>query len=312
MRQSVVHASASGGSVMRHLNYNHLLYFWTVAREGSIARASEVLFLTPQTISGQLKLLEESIGKPLFVRVGRRLVLSDTGQIVNQYADEIFSLGAELAQRMKNEQPGAPFVLNVGIVNSIAKLITYQVLAPALAMDGDIRLVCWEGDLEKLLGDLAVHRLDVVLSDHPIPTGLSVRAYNHHLGDSEIAFFAMPALVAQCQPTFPASLNGAPMLLPLNTSALRRRLDDWFEAERIRPRIVAEFDDSALMKSFASAGAGMFPAPAALEAPLQRMYGVELLGRVESLSESYFAISPERKISHPAVALLMETARAAI
>ncbi|MGA1372965.1 MAG: transcriptional activator NhaR [Pseudomonadales bacterium] len=295
---------------MRHLNYNHLLYFWTVAREGSIARASEVLFLTPQTISGQLKLLEEAIGKPLFVRVGRRLVLSDTGQVVNQYADEIFSLGAELAQRMKNEQPGAPFQLNVGIVNSIAKLTAYEVLAPALAMDSNIRLVCWEGDLEKLLGDLAVHRLDVVLSDHPIPTGLSVRAYNHHLGDSEIAFYAQPALASQLRDDFPGSLNGAPTLLPLNTSALRRRLDDWFEAERIRPRIVAEFDDSALMKSFARAGVGVFPAPAVLHDPLQEMYGVELIGRVATLTESYFAISPERKISHPAVARLMERARA--
>ncbi|MFM7121112.1 MAG: transcriptional activator NhaR, partial [Gammaproteobacteria bacterium] len=276
---------------MRHLNYNHLLYFWTVAREGSIARASEVLFLTPQTISGQLKLLEDAIGKPLFVRVGRRLVLSETGHVVNQYADEIFSLGAELAQRMKSEQPGSPFVLNVGIVNSIAKLVAYQVLEPALRMPEQIRLVCWEGDLEKLLADVAVHRLDVVLSDHPIPTGLSVRAYNHLLGESEISFFAPADDAARYRAAFPRSLDQAPMLLPLNTSALRRRLDDWFESEGLRPNIIAEFDDSALMKAFASAGVGIFPGPTALGKPLAYMYGVESIGTVPELLESYYAIS---------------------
>ncbi|MFM8356859.1 MAG: transcriptional activator NhaR [Gammaproteobacteria bacterium] len=294
---------------MRHLNYNHLLYFWTVAREGSIARASEVLFLTPQTISGQLKLLEDAIGKPLFVRVGRRLVLSETGHVVNQYADEIFSLGAELAQRMKSEQPGSPFVLNVGIVNSIAKLVAYQVLEPALRMPEQIRLVCWEGDLEKLLADVAVHRLDVVLSDHPIPTGLSVRAYNHLLGESEISFFAPADDAARYRAAFPRSLDQAPMLLPLNTSALRRRLDDWFEPEGLRPNIIAEFDDSALMKAFASAGVGIFPGPTALGKTLADMYGVESIGTVPELLESYYAISPERKISHPAVARILETAR---
>ena len=297
---------------MRHLNYNHLLYFWTVAREGSIARASEVLFLTPQTISGQLKLLEDVIGKPLFVRVGRRLVLSETGHVVNQYADEIFSLGAELAQRMKSEQPGSPFVLNVGIVNSIAKLVAYQVLEPALRMTEQIRLVCWEGDLEKLLADVAVHRLDVVLSDHPIPTGLSVRAYNHLLGESDISFFAPVAEAHRYRSTFPHGLDQAPMLLPLNTSALRRRLDDWFESEGLRPRIVAEFDDSALMKAFAGAGAGIFAGPTALGMTLANMYGVESIGTVPELLESYYAISPERKISHPAVARILEVARATL
>jgi len=239
-------------SEMRHLNYNHLLYFWTVAREGSIARASEVLCLTPQTISGQLKLLEESVGKALFHRVGRRLVLSETGQIVNQYADEIFSLGAELTQRMKSSQPGAPFVLNVGIVNSIAKLIGYQLLEPALQMDEKIRVVCREGDFEKLLADLAVHRLDVVISDHPIPTGLSVRAYNHVLGESGVSLFCAGSKADQYAGRFPEALDDAPVLLPVNASPLRRRLDDWFELRGLHPEIVAEFDDSALMKALGS------------------------------------------------------------
>lgn len=294
---------------MRHLNYNHLLYFWTVAREGSIARASEVLYLTPQTISGQLKLLEEAIGKPLFHRVGRRLVLSETGQIVNQYADEIFSLGAELAQRMKSSQPGAPFVLNVGIVNSIAKLIAYQILEPVLQLEEQIRVVCWEGDFEKLLADLAVHRLDVVISDHPIPTGLNVKAYNHLLGESGVSFFCAGRRVEAYARKFPASLDAAPVLLPVNTSALRRRLDDWFEQQRLHPVVVAEFDDSALMKVFGAAGVGLFPAPTVIGATLEQMYSVRTIGGVQGVHETYYAISPERKISHPAVLRITESAR---
>ena len=294
---------------MRHLNYNHLLYFWTVAREGSIARASEVLFLTPQTISGQLKLLEEAIGKPLFHRVGRRLVLSETGQIVNQYADEIFSLGAEMTQRMKSHDPGAPFVLNVGIVNSIAKLIAYQILQPALTLEEDIRLVCWEGSLEKLLADLAVHRLDLVISDHPIPTGLSVKAYNHKLGESGVSFFSGTRHAQRYRNAFPASLDQAPVLLPVNTSALRRRLDDWFESLGLRPQVVAEFDDSALLKAFGEADIGLFPAPTAIADKVESMYSSRRVGDVDDVHETYYAISPERKIKHPAILSITEAAR---
>jgi LysR family transcriptional activator of nhaA len=294
---------------LRHLNYNHLLYFWTVAREGSIAKASEVLFLTPQTISGQIKLLEETIGKPLFHRVGRRLVLSETGQIVNQYADEIFSLGAELTQRMKSDDPGTPFVLNVGIVNSIAKLIAYQVLRPALAMEEDLRLVCWEGPLEKLLADLAVHRLDLVISDHPIPAGLSVKAYNHKLGESGVSFFADPRRARGYASRFPASLDHAPVLLPVNASALRRRLEDWFEEQSVRPTIIAEFDDSALLKAFGEAGIGVFPAPTAIAEKVESMYSSRRIGEAEGVHETYYAISPERKIKHPAILSITEAAR---
>ncbi|MEZ5561109.1 MAG: transcriptional activator NhaR [Pseudomonadales bacterium] len=295
---------------MRHLNYNHLLYFWTVAREGSIARASQVLHLTPQTISGQLKLLEEAIGKPLFHRVGRRLVLSETGQIVNQYADDIFSLGAELAQRMRSEDPGAPYVLNVGIVNSIAKLIAYQVLEPAMGGDGKLRVVCLEGDMEKLLADLAVHRLDVVISDHPIPPGLSVKAYNHPLGESGVSFFASRRIAARYARRFPRSLDGAPMLLPVLASPLRRQLDDWFEQNAVRPDVIAEFHDSALMKAFGEAGVGLFPAPSAIATKVEAMYGARRIGDAPKVSETYYAISPERRIKHPAVLRITEHARA--
>jgi LysR family transcriptional activator of nhaA len=294
---------------MRHLNYSHLLYFWTVAREGSIAKASQVLHLTPQTISGQIKLLEESVGEPLFQRVGRGLTLTDTGQVVNQYADEIFTLGAELTQRVRSKQPGMPVALNVGVVNSIPKLIAYRTLEPAMAMQDPVRVVCWEGDLEKLLADLAVHRLDLVLSDRPVPTGLNVKAYSHALGESGVSLFAHKRLAAKYLKNFPASLHDAPLLMPVNTSALRRGLDDWFDRHEITPRIVAEFDDSALLKAFGEAGMGIFPAPDAIASEVEHMYHSRSIGSVANLKEQYFAISPERKIKHPAVLQITEAAR---
>jgi LysR family transcriptional activator of nhaA len=294
---------------MRHLNYSHLLYFWTVAREGSIAKASKVLHLTPQTISGQIKLLEESIGEPLFQRVGRGLALTDTGQVVNQYADEIFSLGAELTQRVRSKEPGMPVALNVGIVNSIPKLVAYRTLAPAMSMADPIRVVCWEADLDRLLGDLAVHRLDLVLSDRPVPTGLNVKAYNHPLGSSPVAMFAGKKLVTKYRKGFPESLQDAPLLMPVNTSALRRGLDEWLDRHGVTPNVVAEFDDSALMKAFGEAGTGIFPAPLAIEAEVEHMYHARSIGTVDGLKESYFAISPERKIKHPAVLQITAAAR---
>ncbi|XOV89237.1 MAG: transcriptional activator NhaR [Pseudomonadota bacterium] len=297
---------------MRHLNYNHLLYFWTVAREGSIVKASETLHLTPQTISGQLKLLEDAVGTPLFHRVGRGLTLTDTGHVVNQYADEIFSLGTELAQIVKAEQSGAPVTLNVGIVNSIAKLITYRMLEPALTPKDPVKVTCIEGDLETLLGSLAVHRLDIVLSDRPIPHGLNVRAYNHSLGESSIAFFARSDLAGRYIKDFPGSLNDAPMLMPVTRNAIRRALDDWLDRHDLNPRVVAEFDDSALMKAFGEAGTGIFAAPAAIAEQVCEKYGVTKIGEAPEVKETYFAISPERRLKHPAVVNITEKARSGL
>ncbi|MEM7542542.1 MAG: transcriptional activator NhaR [Pseudomonadota bacterium] len=297
---------------MRHLNYNHLLYFWTIAQEGSIARAAEKLFLTPQTVSGQLKLLEQSVGTPLFERVGRRLVLSDNGRIVFQYADEIFRLGAELTERMKSGKPGNPLVLNVGIVSSIAKLITYQILKPAMDLAEPVQLVCAEGELEALLAELTVARLDLVISDRPIPTGLSVKAFNHQLGETGVAFFSQAEGWREYARGFPATLDGAPMLLPVGTSALRRRLEDWFEAVGVRPNVIAEFHDSALLKAFGQAGKGLFPAPSAIAKEVEAMYGAREVGIAEGARESYYAISPERKIHHPAVQRVTEVARSSV
>jgi LysR family transcriptional activator of nhaA len=297
---------------MRHLNYTHLLYFWTVAREGTITRASEVLHLTPQTISGQLKLLDEAVGEPLFSRVGRGLVLTETGQVVKQYADEIFMLGAELTQRVKSKQALIPTSLNVGIENSIPKLVALRILEPALEMEEPVRIVCKEGDLERLLGDLALHRLDLLITDRPIPAGTSVKAYNHPLGDSGISFFAHKSIAQRFRRGFPESLDNAPMLLPALESPLRRSLEDWFDAIQVRPRVLAEFDDSALLKAFGNAALGVFPAPAVITEQVLSMYHARLVGQVDTIQESYYAISPERKLKHPAVVQITENARRAL
>ena len=294
---------------MRHLNYSHLLYFWTIAREGSVVKAAESLSLTPQTISGQLKLLEEAIGRPLFDRVGRRLILSEMGHVVMEYANEIFSIGAELSQVVRGQRSATQSMLSVGVVSSMPKLIAERLIAPSLLDEEPIRVRCHEASLEQLLGELAVHQLDIVLSDQPMPSGLSLRAFNHRLGESGLAFFAQRRVARQYKGKFPQSLDGAPMLLPSQHSALRRRLDDWFDGHDIAPVVVGEFDDSALLKAFGEAGAGLFAAPSVIEAEICKMYGMSVIGATDSVTEHFYAISPERRIKHPAVARITEAAR---
>ena len=294
---------------MRQLNYNHLLYFWTVAREGSIVKATQTLHLTPQTISGQLKLLEESVWEPLFNRVGRGLAMTETGHMVYQYADEIFTLGAELTSRVKTGRVVVPALLAVGVVNSIPKLVASRVMQPVLQSEIPIRLVCREGGLEALLGDLAVHQLDLVLSDRPIPSGLSVKAFSHALGSSDIALFAKKGTTRQYEKHFPQSLDNAPILLPTMDNPIRRALDDWFDNEGISPMLVAEFEDSALMKAFGQAGNGIFPAPVAISAEVEQMYNCRPIGPALPVEEKYYAISPERKLKHPSVLKIIEHAR---
>ena len=297
---------------MRHLNYNHLYYFWAVAREGSIARASESLHLTPQTISGQLKLLDEAVGHPLFNRAGRRLVLSDMGRLVFEYADEIFSVGAELANVVRGNQYEGPtaLTLTVGIVSSMPKLIAERIIAPALMGEDPVRVRCHEASLEHLLSELAIHKLDIVLSDRQVPDGLNLKAFNHRLGESGMSFFAQRKIARRYVRTFPESLGDAPMLLPTQNSALRRRLDDWFEDHQIAPRIAGEFDDSALLKAFGEAGAGVFAAPSVIEDEICRMYRTSVIGRTDEIEERFYAISPERKLRHPSIVLITDTARA--
>ncbi len=292
---------------MRHLNYTHLLYFWTVVRGGSIASAAETLNLAPQTISGQLKLLEEAVGEPLFNRVGRGLVLTDTGRFVNQYADEIFHLGAELTQRIKSREALLPTIVHVGVLTSIPKMVALHVMEPALDLAEPVRVVCHEGDLDTLLGELATHRLDLIISDRPLPSGSPVKAFNHPLGESSVSIFAHKS-IAKTYRTFPDDLDDAPILLPVAKYTLRRNLEDWFEREGVVPRIVAEFDDSALLKAFGEAARGLFPASTIIADEVCSMYHARVLGEVEDVKERYYAISPERRVKHPAVLAITESA----
>jgi LysR family transcriptional activator of nhaA len=294
---------------MRHLNYNHLLYFWTVAKEGSIAKATRSLHLTPQTISGQIRLPEEAVGEPLFNRVGRGLSLTETGHLVYQYADEIFSVGAELASRIKTGRIVVPAVLAVGIVNAIPKLIASHILQPVLESEIAVRLVCHEDGLETLLGDLALHKLDLVLSDRPIPPGLAVKAFSHALGSSQTGLFTSTEDTTDYERDFPHSLDKAPLLVPTMENPIRGELDDWFDRCGVSPVIVAEFEDSALMKAFGASGNGIFPAPAAISDEVERMYRCRRIGPTIAVEEHYYAISPERKLKHPAVLKIIENAR---
>lgn len=294
---------------MRHLNYNHLLYFHTIAREGTIARAAESLHLTPQTLSGQLKVLEEAIGTPLFDRVGRGLVLSKAGRVVNQYAEHIFSVGEELAHWVSRGESKVTDSLNVGVVNSIPKLVAHSVLRTGLELDLPVRLVCKEDTLQALLADLSVHRLDLVLSDRPIPIGFSVKAFNHLLGESPVSVFGTESLADKYTDNFPRSLDGAPMLLPVTGSAQRRSLDGWFEEIGVAPKIVAEFDDSALLKAFGEASAGVFPAPLAIARQIEQTYHAREIGPAGAVKETYYAISPERVLKQTAARTITERAR---
>ncbi|MGE3958130.1 MAG: transcriptional activator NhaR [Vicinamibacterales bacterium] len=294
---------------MEWLNYHHLLYFWTVVREGGVSRAAEKLRLAQPTVSAQVKLLEDSLGHPLFDRQGRRLVLTDTGRMVYRYADEIFGIGRELLETLKGRTPGRPLQLTVGVANAVPKLIVHRLLQPALSSDQTIHLECREDSTEALMADLATHEVDVVISDVPPPAHIRVKVFGHLLGESDTTFFAAGPLAARLRRRFPHSLNDAPLLLPTRTTALRRALDQWFEAEDLHPRIVGEFDDSALMKAFGQAGTAAFPSPAVIEPEIVRQYKVQAVGRVKSVRERYYAISAERRLKHPGVLAITNAAR---
>jgi LysR family transcriptional activator of nhaA len=291
------------------LNYHHLLYFWTVAREGSISRACEQLHVAQPTISSQLRKLEKSVGDQLFKRVGRNLVLTETGQLVLRYADEIFSLGQELMDVLQGKPAGTPLRFLVGIADVLPKLIVYRLLEPALHLPEPVQLTCDEGDLDALLMELAAHRLDIVLSDSPIGPTVNVKAYSHLLGECGVLVFGKAGHARRLRLKFPKSLDGAPFLLPLGRTVLRRSLDHWFESRNIRPQIVAEFEDSALLKVFAQEGVGVFAAPSAIEKEICRQYGVRPIGELPGIQERYYAISVERKLKHPAVVAISDTAR---
>ncbi|MEH6473345.1 MAG: transcriptional activator NhaR [Halopseudomonas sp.] len=296
----------SGGII---INYKHLRYFWMVAKEGSVTQAAERLQITPQTISGQISILERELGKPLFTRVGRNLELTESGRLAMRYAEDIFSMGSELEEMIRQPLENRALMFKVGVVDVVPKSIAYRMLAPALQIPESVRIHCREGSMETLLIELSLHRIDLVISEAPMPPGGSVRGANHRLGDCGISFFAHPQLAQQLGPGFPHNLNGQPMLLSGRTAAVNSQLSQWFERHRIFPLIVGEFDDSALMKAFGQAGTGVFIAPTPIEKEVQSQYGVVVVGRTESVREQFYAISIERRISHPAVTVVTDTAR---
>jgi len=296
------------GAAMEWLNYHHLRYFWAAAREGSVTRAGEKLHISQPAVSTQIRGLEQALGERLFTRSGRALALTEAGRVVYRYAEEIFGLGTELMETLKGRPTGRPARLTVGIVNVIPKLIAYRLLEPAFKLPERVRVECREDRPERLLAELATHGLDLVLADAPAGASVRVRAYSHLLGECGVSIFGVERLSKAHRRGFPRSLDGAPFLLPTADSTLRRLLDDWFEAQGIRPRIVGEFEDSALLKVFGQSGAGLFAMPSAIDAEVRSQYEVRLVGRVE-LRERFYAITVERKLKHPAVVAISGAAR---
>lgn len=294
---------------MSSINFKHLHYFWVVAKCGGVGRASEQLHLTPQTISGQISQLEEMLDHALFDRVGRRLELTETGRMVFSYADEIFSLGEELEDALRHKPGDRPLQFTVGVVDSVQKSIAYMLLEPAMKLPEKLRIICREGKLASLLAGLAIQSFDIVIADGPMPSNSNVRGYSHLLGECDVTFFAAPALAKQFRKGFPHSLDHAPFLLPGEDAAVRPRLLKWFDKEHIRPRIVGEFDDGALLKEFGEAGAGIFCMPSVVSAQIKRQYGVLEVGRTNAVVEHFYAISIERRLSHPAVVAISSAAK---
>lgn len=292
------------------MNFKHLYYFWVTARSGGIMRAGEQLHTTPQTLSGQIKLLEDWLGRKLFRKSGRQLELTEHGRLALGYADQIFSLGQDLETALRQVR-GAQRRLDfrVGVADSVSKSVAYRLLEPALAMEQPVKLLASEGKFDDLLAQLALHRLDLVIADEPMPRRVSVKAFNHALGRSALSFFCAPGLKNQIKGDFPACLDGMPMLVPGASSSVRRQLEGWFARHRLAPVVVGEFDDAALMKAFGREGQGVFMAPSVLEAETCSQFGVQIMGRTDELVEEFYAVSVERRISHPCVLAITDAAR---
>lgn len=295
------------------MNFKHLYYFWVAAKAGGVMRAGEQLHTTPQTLSGQIKLLEERLGRRLFRKSGRQLELTDDGRVALRYADEIFALGSELegAMREKRGAAGGRQVLEfrVGIEDAVAKTVAYRLLEPALHLPEPVRLICTEGRFADLMAQLALHRMDLVIADEPLTSRLSVKAFNHALGSSPMSVHVAPALRDTLRGPFPQCLNDAPMLIPGATSSIRPQFEAWLTRHGLHPRVVGEFDDGALMKAFGREGSGVFISPTVVEDETNVQYGVEVLGRSDEMVEDFYAISVERRITHPGVAAITSAAR---
>jgi LysR family transcriptional activator of nhaA len=294
---------------MNWINYHHLLYFWTAAREGGITNACKKLHLSQPTVSGQIRMLEKALRAKLFERSGRSIALTDTGRMVYRYADEIFSLGRELQDALHDRPQGQALRFAVGVADTLPKVLVHRLLAPALHAGPQVRVTCTDGEPERLLAQLALHELDLVVSDFPSSPRLGVKAFNHLLGECGVTFLATPKLARHYRPGFPDSLNAAPMLLPIGNTTLRRSLEQWFDEQEIRPQIVGEFADSALLKSFAAAGDGIFAAPTVVEAEVRKTYGLSIVGHETSIRERFYAISVEKRLKHPAVLAISQAAK---
>src|SRR5690349_14798354 len=295
--------------ISRKLNYQHLLYFWSVVRTGSLTRAANELALSPPTVSAQLRTLDERLGAKLLTKSGRKLIPTEVGRVVFTYADQIFDIGRELLDTLDQRPSQRPLRFTVGIDDVVPKEIAQRLLEPAMRIGQPVRITCREGTLERLVASLAMHELDVVLSDAPASPTLNVRAYNHLLGASEVCWMATPAIAASLRRNFPRSLDGVPMLLPTDDTAIRRMLDQWLEQHELRPVLAGEFEDYALLREFARAGHGFAPVPLVQEPQFRREYGFHRIGAPLPVTAQYFAISLERRIKHPAVAALVAGAR---
>lgn len=287
------------------LNYKHLYYFWVVAKEGGISRAAERLDMAVQTVSSQVRELERSLGYALFKPAGRGLALTDAGLVAMQQADHIFQLGEKLPELVRDAVSKPTVRLAVGISDGLPKLVVHRLLQPVIPVN-NLRLLCHEGEFEDLLADLALHRLDVVLSDRPAPTNKNIRLYSHPMGSSKVAWYGTPELVAKATPDFPHSLSEVPVLLPTGHAAVRGRLDSWFEQHGIRPRIAGEFEDGALLKTFGASGMGVFPVAESVHEELLSHYAVISLGPCEGVTEHFYAIGNEKKVHHPLVQRLLQ------
>ncbi|MFZ4539650.1 transcriptional activator NhaR [Propionivibrio sp.] len=294
---------------MATLNFKHLRYFWMVAKTGSIARAAEQLHLTPQSISGQLTEFSATLDVELFRRAGRNLELTEAGRRILSYAEEIFTIGDELLEVLRDQKVKKTLPFRVGIADNVSKLIAYRLVEPALKLGEQVRLVCREGRLASLLAELSIHRLDMIIADRQMPANLNVRGYSHLLGESGLSVFGTSGLAKELSGSFPALLDNAPFLLPGEDVAIRPKLIEWLETSNLRPRIVGEFDDSALMKAFGQAGAGLFVAPTAIVDHVCEQYKVSVIGRIDAVVEHLYAITTERRLTHPAIVAISKAAR---
>ena len=294
---------------MEYLNYHHLRYFWAVAKEGGLTKAAAKLHVSQPTISAQIQALEGVLGEKLFRRAGRNLALTDTGQHVLGFAEEIFLLGQDLLNTVKQRPTTRPLRLSLGVADALPKLVTCRILEPVFRLPQPVQVSCWETRVSDMLLELAAYRMDVLLADEPASSGVASNVFNHFLGESDVTFCAMPALAAKLRRGFPKSLHGAPALLPMSNSGLRRSLEKWFQARGVRPRLVGEFEDPALVNILALQGLGFMSVPSIVAKEVVRRYGFRLIGRSRECQQQFYAITAERKLTHPAVLAITSGAR---